>query len=129
MKFGILFLICLFGFNSWSVELLNWNDLEVDGKYHLGQEIIFEKEQISIPQGSPLLLNDVIGGELPVLLLTFKNLLCTNEELQTEMVLHLLDPNDRDSAIGVVLETGCTVNMYVEPRHYFGKSPFLKGSY
>lgn len=126
MKFWFFLLMSFCSLNLWSADFLNWNDLENEGQYHLGQEIIFDKEQVNLAQGTQLLLTDIIGGELPVLLLTFKNLLCTDSDLQTEMILHLPDPDDRDSSIGVDLAQNCIVNMYIEPRHYYGKSPFLK---
>ena len=106
-------------------EIPAWNDLELNQKYHISKDIKID-EALTLKAGSPLILNDVFAGQLPVILFIFNNPNCTDPEFESEMALYNPEPEDtdHDKTIGIIFSKGCTVDVYVEPQYYYNKSIF-----
>ena len=104
-----------------------WNDLELNQKYHTSKDIQID-ETLTLKAESPLILSDVIAGELPVILFIFNNPNCTDPEFESEMALYNPEPEDtdHDKTIGITFSKGCTVDVYVEPQYYYNKSIFAE---
>ena len=108
---------------------LQWNDLEPANKYILTSDIQIS-EGVKLSKGDAFTFEDSYSDEAPVIYFVFKNLMCTDSSLKSEMVLFNPEPEDQahDKSIGVELEENCLVGIYVEPQFYYNKSVFSESA-
>ena len=125
MKYFVLVLAQLVSFTAWSA-VLDWSDLEVGPKYHLNADIQFENGYI-LKKDTPLVLQEAIAMQAPIIYLAFRNIICTDPTLTADLSLFNPEPDDLDNnkSVGVLLDTDCILGVYVEPRFYYNKS-FLR---
>jgi hypothetical protein len=102
---------------------LNWDDLEVGPKYHLAFDLKFDNG-VELLTDSPLVLQEAISFQAPVMYFAFKMLDCRNPNLTADMILFNPEPDDQthDKSVGVELDRDCIVGVYIEPRFYYNKS-------
>lgn len=121
MKLVLLFSILFATSNSYAQ--LNWDDLEVGPKYHLAFDLTFDNG-VELKADTPLILQEAISFQAPVIYFAFKNIACTDTNLTADMILFNPEPDDHvhDKSVGVELDKDCTVGVYIEPRFYYNKS-------
>ncbi len=119
-----LFLFSLMFAVGVKAEVLNWNDLEADQNYILRQDIVFENGVI-LKKGSSFLIEDILSEEVYFNLQTSQEG-CEDPALETEMILvnPSLEENSHDRSVGLRLETGCRLQIYLEPQDYYSQSLF-----
>lgn len=102
---------------------LNWDDLEVGPKYHLAFDLKFDNGA-ELNVDTPLILQEAISFQAPVIYFAFKNIACKDPNLTAEMILFNPEPDDHahDKSVGIELEKDCIVGVYIEPRFYYNKS-------
>lgn len=104
-------------------DSLMWNDLEIGPKYEfvmsvpVSPEVTFEKDH-------PFVLEEVFFSSLPLVHFTFKDLLCTDMQRQSELELFNPEPENpvEDKSIGVLLHPNCLLEVIVESKYYYGHS-------
>lgn len=108
---------------SVQAEIIQWNDIEIGPKYELSFDIPVSNE-ITLQKDHPFILEDVFFSSLPLVHFTFKDLLCTDMERQTELELFNPEPENtiEDKSIGVTLHAGCLFEVIVESKYYYGPS-------
>ena len=104
--------ILFFGFNAFSQKA--WTDLELNQTYELKFNVPVD-EKISLEKGQAFRLDYFESGQY-VFYYSFKNLSCTDGSLTSEMALF--------HGIGIELEFGCYVGVYIEPKNYDDDSIF-----
>ena len=117
----ILLLASVF-FSSTVFASAQWSDLELYNSYKSTQEIAFENG-IVIPKGEEFELRQIepltIPG-YPMFYLQFHQTKCVNVDQTADM--SLLDVEG--TVLGVDLEEGCNVGMYLEIKDYYNNSAF-----
>lgn len=123
MKFLILILTILASQLA-SAEVLNWGDLDMDHKYTLTTDIIFN-DQLVLHKGDAFVVDDKGAGS-GFVYISFKNLMCTDPTLKSELILFNPEPEDtvNDKSVGVEMFEDCEVSVYVETQYYYNKSMF-----
>ncbi len=121
MKKLILSLVILF---SSQLLALDWYDFELGTTFKLDKEIVFAKEGITLKKGEHFQLDDIITLPISVSVFQFEVNNCPGENVSTEMII--IDPtfNAGDPSVGVQLQEGCLLEVYVELKDYFTKSLF-----
>lgn len=123
MKFLILTLTVLAsGFAH--ADVLNWGDLDMDQKYTLTTDIVFDNHLV-LHKGDAFVVDDKGSGE-GFVYISFKNLMCTDAKLKAELILFNPEPEDtvNDKSVGVEMFEDCEVSVYVETQYYYNKSMF-----
>ena len=108
---------------SYASAQINWDELEVGPKYHLAFDLNFDNGA-TLKVDTPLVLQEVISLQAPVIYFSFRNIACTDPTLTAELILFNPEPDDKvyDKSVGVQLEKDCVVGVYVETRFYYNKS-------
>lgn len=129
MKSLLSVLVCL-AMNSASAfeaqsETLIWRDLELNNKYILNTIIPLEAA-VQLDKGGAFLLEDIFAGYAPVMHFTFKDLLCTDNKMTSELVLFNPEPDNhsQDKSIGVQRLENCYLEIMIEPKFYYDNSVF-----
>ncbi|AGH95305.1 hypothetical protein [Pseudobdellovibrio exovorus] len=104
-------------------EGLMWNDLEIGPKYELMMSVPVSAE-VTFEKDHPFVLEDVFYSSLPLVHFTFKDLLCTDMQRQSELELFNPEPENlvEDKSIGVILHPNCLLEVIVESKYYYGTS-------
>ncbi|MBY0554995.1 hypothetical protein K2P97_10740 [bacterium] len=106
-------------------EVLIWRDLELGSKYILNTEIPLDGADSLVKDGA-FLLEDVFSGYAPVMHFAFKDLLCTNNQMTSELMLFNPEPDNQseDKSIGVQRLENCYLEVMIEPKYYYDNSVF-----
>lgn len=120
----ILILGVLLSTTVWA-DVLTWDELEPNNKYTVAYDIPIDAN-VTLKAGTPLHFNELITGEVPVMLFTFGDPNCTDPNFETELALFNPEPEDtaHNKEIGIQYSKECDVDVYVEPQYYYGKSIF-----
>ncbi len=123
MKYLILTLT-LFGSTLASADVLTWGDLDFETKYTLTTDIVFN-DQLTLHKGDAFVVDDKGAGP-GFVYISFKNLMCTDPTLKSELILFNPEPEDtvNDKSVGVEMFEDCEVSVYVETKYYYNKSMF-----
>lgn len=107
---------------------LEWGDLELYNQYVLNQAVSFPGT-IEIAKGETFEILDVIAGEASLIYFQLHLVNCQNPDLVSEMILINPSPNDqsRDRSVGLQMDTGCNLSVWVEARDYYSASLFSDG--
>ena len=127
MKFLILTLTVLastLASTAASANVLNWGDLDMDQKYTLTADVVFDN-QLTLHKGDAFVVDEKGAGS-GFVYISFKNLMCTDPTLKAEMILFNPEPEDtvNDKSVGVEMYEDCEVSVYVETQYYYSKSMF-----
>ncbi len=125
MKFVLLISFLFAGVLAQAAQL-NWSDIESNHKYVLNTDIKID-ENLTLKKGDVFLYDELLSGDVPVLYLTFKNLMCTDPSYKSdEIILVNPSPDDHtsDRSVGVVVDSDCVVGIYIEPKDYYYPSLF-----
>lgn len=99
-----------------------WSDLELYNDYKVTQDIVFENGVV-IPKGEAFELRQVeplsIPG-YPMFYMQFHQNNCQNADQTAELSIM----NIGSDAVGVELEEGCNVGLYLEFKYYYNNSSF-----
>lgn len=111
--------------NTAQSEVLIWRDIELGSKYILNAEIPLDGAG-SLAKGGAFLLEDIFSGYAPVMHFTFKDLLCTDNQMTSELVLFNPEPDNQseDKSIGVQRLENCYIEIMIEPKYYYDNSVF-----
>lgn len=122
-KFILLFSF-LFSTTVWA-DVYTWDELEPKQKYSVAYDIPFD-ESLTLKADSPLYFQEIITGQVPVMIFSFHDPHCTNPDFESEMTLFNPEPEDttRDKTIGVQFSKECLVDIYIEPQYFYDKSIF-----
>lgn len=104
---------------------LDWSDIEAYNQYKLSQTITFPGiAEFSVNQKFVTL--DIITVDSNLIYYQMHLLDCQNPDLVADMILINPNPEDRsrDHSVGVQLEEGCNLGIWIEPADYFGASFF-----
>ena len=126
MKVFLLFIFFSFSYQSISkASPVIWGDVELNKRYALSQNIVFP-EVAEFRKGYKLDVLDFIAGEGPVMYYQAHLVNCQKPELEAEMILINPGPEDttRDRSIGVKLEKGCNLGLFLEPIDFYSSSIF-----
>ena len=123
MKKFLLLISFLFSTTVWA-DVLTWDQLETTNTYSLANDIEFI-EGLTLKAGSPLYFNELITGEVPVMIFSFGDPNCKDASYESEMILFNPEPEDtaHNKEIGIQYSE-CSFDVYVEPQYYYGKSIF-----
>jgi hypothetical protein len=123
MKFLILTLTLLASTFALA-NVLTWGDLDFETKYTLTSDIVFNEQQ-TLHKGDAFVVNDKGAGP-GFVYISFKNLMCTDPTLKSELILFNPEPEDtvNDKSVGVEMFENCEVSVYVETKFYYSKSMF-----
>ena len=123
MKKFLLLISFLFSTTVWA-DVLTWDQLETTNTYSLANDIEFV-EGLTLKAGSPLYFNELITGEVPVMIFSFGDPNCKDASYESEMILFNPEPEDtaHNKEIGIQYSE-CSFDVYVEPQYYYGKSIF-----
>jgi hypothetical protein len=104
---------------------LEWGDLETNSRYLLNQTITFPGiAEFKI--GDKFDVLDSINESGPVMYYQMHLVNCQNPDLTADMILVNPSPNDttRDRSVGIQLEAGCNLGIFLEPRDFYSPSLF-----
>jgi hypothetical protein len=104
---------------------LDWNEIELYNRYSLNYPISFLGTiEFKVGDRFEVLSANADGG--PVLYYQFHFIDCKNPTIEAEMILINHNPADtsRDRSIGVELERGCNLGIYLEPLDMYSSSIF-----
>lgn len=123
MRKFLLLISFLFSTTVWA-DVLTWDQLETANTYSLANDIEFV-EGLILKAGSPLYFNELITGEVPVMIFSFGDPNCKDASFESEMILFNPEPEDttHNKEIGIQYSE-CSFDVYVEPHYYYGKSIF-----
>ena len=100
----------------------NWYDMEVYSRYTLKQDIVFENG-LSFKAGEQFDMFDFISGGVPVAYFGLHQVNCKNPDQTAELSIVVV-PTKPIQKVGVELEEGCNIALYVELRDFFKDSIF-----
>jgi hypothetical protein len=125
MKSLILSALVFISFQNLSfANTLEWGDLETNSRYLLNKKITFPGIAV-FNIGDKFDVLDTISEDGPVIYYQMHLVDCKNPDLTAEMILVNPSPNDtRDRSVGVQLEAGCNLGIYLEPRDFYSPSLF-----
>lgn len=119
----MLSFICVQSF-SFAVAV-DWSNVELNGQYSLNQNIVFPGV-FEFHKGDHFEVIDFIGGYGPTMYyqVHFEN--CQDPDQEAELILVKPIPEDvnRDRSVGIQLETGCNLGIFIEPYDYYTPSIF-----
>jgi hypothetical protein len=117
MKKLTLFLSLAFLMNSLSAmaTTLSWGELNFSKQYSLKQDIAFEDGYI-LKTGSPFILKDLIAEESSFIYYEMHSENCAHPEKSSEMVLVTPIGSDESQSVGVKMEKGCHLSLWVETK-------------
>lgn len=126
MKNLILFSSILFSISSFAAESMEWGNLEQYERYQLGMDVEIPGVA-TFKTGEKFDLNDIISGGVPIVYFQLHAVDCQNPDLVSDMILINPSPEDtdRDHSVGIQLEEGCNLGVYVETQDVYSKSLFL----
>ncbi|MDO9181923.1 MAG: hypothetical protein Q7U04_05925 [Bacteriovorax sp.] len=124
-KLLIIFFVFMTFQNFSKASTADWSDIELNQQYRLSLPISFP----GIPdfqKGEKIEILDYNAGEGSVIYYLAHYLNCKNPDLEAEMILVNPNPEDRghDHSVGILLETGCNLGIFIEPTDYFSQSIF-----
>jgi hypothetical protein len=99
---------------------LSWNDLENYNQYYSNQAISFPGV-VDIAAGEKFELREILGGNNTTIFFQFHLVNCTLPYLESELVIQKLMPVEsfREHFVGLKLEQGCNISMWVEARDFY----------
>lgn len=105
--------------------VLEWGDLELYEQYTLNQTIEFPGVA-EIKAGERFELRDTMAGGPPLTYFEFHLLDCQQPDLTSEIIIVNPSPLDqtRDRSVGVQLDVGCNLSIWVEGRDHYTHSLF-----
>ena len=124
----IFALMMLFTSLVLSAQTLEWGDLEMYQKYTLRSEIKFDSG-LTFKPGATFEMFDAHSEGAPIIYMQFHFDGCTDPYHTEDVILVNPSPEDttRDRSIGVQLEEGCNLGVFVEPADYYSPSIFESG--
>lgn len=126
MKSFLLMSLIFISFQHFSAaSTVQWSDIELDGRYILNQTISFPGVT-EFHKGDKFDVLEFIAGAGPVMYYQVHFVNCKKPDLESEMILINPAPEDttRDRSIGVQLETGCNLAIFLEPADLYSPSIF-----
>lgn len=126
MKFFFMFsLVFIMSQNISLAADLEWGDLELYEQYTLNQDIEFPGVTV-LSAGEKFELRDVMAGGPPLTYFEMHLVDCKDPDLSTEMIIVNPSPEDqgRDRSVGVQLDVGCNLSIWVEARDHYSRSLF-----
>lgn len=104
---------------------LEWGDLELYEQYTLNQAIEFPGVTV-LNAGEKFELREVMAGGPPLTYFEMHLVDCKDPDLSTEMIIVNPSPEDqgRDRSVGVQLDVGCNLSIWVEARDHYSRSLF-----
>ena len=118
--FSLLFSSSIFAAN------LQWSDLELYNEYVITQKVVFENG-VTLPSDDVYELREIEALSIPgypMLYHSFHKKNCTNPDETAEMSLLEVPGKDWDVTVGVQLEEGCNLGLYLEVKDYYSTSSF-----
>ncbi|MCM2353595.1 MAG: hypothetical protein NDI63_08255 [Pseudobdellovibrio sp.] len=120
----ILLLISFLFSTTVLADVLTWDQLETANTYSLANDIEFA-EGLTLKAGSSLYFNELITGQVPVIIFSFSDPNCKDASFESEIILFNPEPEDTDHNKEIGLQySECSFDVYVEPQYYYGKSIF-----
>lgn len=126
MKFFFMFSVVFIMSQNISLAAdLEWGDLELYEQYTLNQAIEFPGVTV-LSAGEKFELRDVMAGGPPLTYFEMHLVDCKDSDLSTEMIIVNPSPEDqgRDRSVGVQLDVGCNLSIWVEARDHYSRSLF-----
>lgn len=112
----------------------DWSDLEVGKTYNLTQSFQLKSDNkpssvVDIVKGQQAEMKALIplsipGASLALFIFDYKS--CPSSELTTEQELISVEETNPASQVGVMLDTNCELNVYLELSEYYSKSLFTE---
>lgn len=121
-KYLLVIITLILSLNFAYATNLEWGDLELYEQYTLTQPLEFPG-LTTIQSGEKFEMQDAFGGEAGLIYLEMHLLNCQNPDLVTE--IEIIKPElEHDRSIGVQLDTGCNLGIWVEGKDYYSQSFF-----
>lgn len=105
---------------------LDWSDIELNEDYYLSQSIKFPGI-VEFKKDDKFEVLDIFTGDSNIIYYQMHLINCKEPDLQAEMILINPSPEDRshDHSVGVELEEGCNLGIWIEASDYYSPSLFL----
>lgn len=125
MKKIILLVTLLFSSSIFAASM-EWSELEQYSEYKLTQKISFENG-VTLASGEVYEVREIEALSIPgypMFYYSFHKKNCTQPNQTAEMVIVEIPGKDRGVSIGVELEEGCNLSLYLEVKDYYLQSAF-----
>lgn len=118
----ILALYLFASFTSYAAN--SWNELEVSETYHLSQSLPLDSSW-SLAAGTQFYFEEMIPTDI-YFQLRLRQTECVNYDQVSDLVLYNPSPEDPyfNRSVGLQMEEGCLLNIYLEPTDYYTPSVF-----
>ncbi|MBC7540245.1 MAG: hypothetical protein H7281_15580 [Bacteriovorax sp.] len=111
--------------NISAASTLQWSDLEIKGHYVLDQKVSFPGVA-EFEKGDKVDVLNFIPGLGNIMYYQVHLVNCKKPKLESDMILINPTPQDssRDRSVGVQLEAGCNIAIFLEPIDFYSPSLF-----
>lgn len=111
---------------------MDWSDLEVGKSYKLTQSFSLKQNErsgsmLEVIKGQSVELKALIPLSIPgasLVLYIFDYKSCPGPEMTTDQEIIPVERTSPLAEVGVLLETGCELNVYLELKDYYSNSLF-----
>ncbi len=121
MKIIVLILSIFFSLNAFA-DSIQWSDLELYNEYKSTQDIVFDNGVV-FPAGEVFelrVMDPLTIPGYPMLYLQFHQKNCANVDQTAELSLLKIG----ETVVGIDMEEGCNLGMYLEVKDYYTNSSF-----
>ncbi|MBC7426987.1 MAG: hypothetical protein H7336_00155 [Bacteriovorax sp.] len=105
---------------------VQWSDLEQYNGYKITQKLVFENG-VTLPAGDVYELNEIEALSIPgypMMLYGFHKKNCTTPDQTADISIVEVPGQDWDVEVGIQLEEGCNLGVYLEVKDLYSGSTF-----
>lgn len=121
----IIMIICfLLSLCTYSYASNTWSDLEVNETYRLTHDLSLSSS-LNLNSGSSFYFEELVPTDI-YFHLKFRQTDCPSPDLLSDLILYNPSPEDPyfNRSVGLKMEEGCLLNIYIEPTDYYTRSLF-----